>query len=245
MIHTHKSYKSRILTSLSHIVNPNTKTPPHHPSKSNFGGGGRGRGNFPPFPFNPNFPPPSQALGSYTNGIYHNVTFPQMQGSYIHGAYQNAPPPLFPSFAQSSGSYNLEHLGGLPNFGGQSNYSGPSNFGPPNFPGPSTNGSIANRDDLEFGISTQNRFYPLRDLNGPNAESDVIRVDQQNTAVMGPPNNSQSSNIGGLEYAGSGPLCREPNQWGFHKPGQGTKRTIDRKEEPEEEEGYELKRKKL
>lgn len=98
-----------------------------------------------------------------------------------------------------------------------------------------SNDSYERRDEVEYNVSTSNQFYPLRDLEGPYENP------MSGAGLVNPPQCLKSSTSD--NFASPGP-SGQIQHWGFHKPPQGIKRPIDQKERPEEEENYELKRKK-
>lgn len=102
-------------------------------------------------------------------------------------------------------------------------------------PGPSNNG----RGYPDYNISTSNCFYPLNDLEGP-APRPSTREDLNGGVLQSMSMMRGSSDNGGV----SGPSDMGHQRWGFHRPGQGIKRSADQREDLEGGGDCEQKKKK-
>lgn len=91
----------------------------------------------------------------------------------------------------------------------------------------------------DYNISTSNQFYPLSDLEGPLTQSNSR--DGQNGVVSQPHPVLMGSIVDG---GNPGPSGSNYQQCGFHRPSQGTKRSVDQREDLEGRGDCNLKRKK-
>lgn len=109
-----------------------------------------------------------------------------------------------------------------------------------------SSGPLGTENCFGFGGNTQNRFLPLRDLEGPIEEFvDGDGTPYPSRGREGPGLPQYQGNDRGTTYGGPGSFGQDTQQWGFQRPSQGTKRAADQGEEPEGGDEYELKRKKL